>query len=182
MNINDIIGLIMKIISFPKVLFFKLFGLRLSLRSGTIFFWLPKIRNSRLIKIGKNFQLWRFSRLSWNIEIENNVFINEFWSINASVWKEGKIIFKDNIMCWPWVFMQSWDHAFRKGELYIKAEGWKSAPITIGNNVWIGARTIILKWVEIWDNSVIGAGSVVTTSIPSGVVAVGNPVRVIRTI
>lgn len=136
----------------------------------------------QLIKIGQNFQLWRFSRLSWNIEVGNNVFINEFWSINASVSEEGKIIFKDNIMCGPWVFMQSWDHAFRKGEIYMKAEWWKSDSIIIGNNVWIGARSIILKGVEIWDNSVIGAGSVVTKSIPSGVLAVGNPAKVIRTI
>lgn len=182
MDLNHIIGYCMKIFSFPKLLCYKLFGLNISLFSGAIFFGFPKLRHMQLIKIGQNFQLWRFSRLSWNIEVGNNVFINEFWSINASVSEEGKIIFKDNIMCGPWVFMQSWDHAFRKGEIYMKAEWWKSDSIIIGNNVWIGARSIILKGVEIWDNSVIGAGSVVTKSIPSGVLAVGNPAKVIRTI
>ena len=52
--------------------------------------------------------------------------------------------------------------------------------ILIGDNVFIGTRSIILKGVSIGSNSVIGAGSVVVSSIPSGVVAAGNPARVIR--
>lgn len=55
-------------------------------------------------------------------------------------------------------------------------------PITIGNNVWIGANVSILTGVTIGDNTVIGAGSVVNKSIPSNVVAAGNPCRVLRTI
>ncbi|MBP3938984.1 MAG: sugar O-acetyltransferase [Clostridia bacterium] len=54
--------------------------------------------------------------------------------------------------------------------------------IRIGNNCWIGAGAIILPGVTIGDNTVIGAGSVVTKDIPSGVVAVGNPCRVLREI
>lgn len=52
--------------------------------------------------------------------------------------------------------------------------------VRIGRNVFIGTRAIILKGVTIGDNSVIGAGSVVTRSIPSGSVAAGNPAKVIR--
>lgn len=52
--------------------------------------------------------------------------------------------------------------------------------VKIGNNCWIGAGAIILPGVTIGDNTVIGAGSVVTKDIPSGVVAVGNPCRVLR--
>lgn len=52
--------------------------------------------------------------------------------------------------------------------------------IRIGNNCWIGAGAIILPGVTIGDNTVIGASSVVTKDIPSGVVAVGNPCRVLR--
>ncbi|KQO81659.1 maltose acetyltransferase [Frigoribacterium sp. Leaf263] len=53
-------------------------------------------------------------------------------------------------------------------------------PITIGDNVWLGGGVIVCPGVSIGDDSVIGAGSVVTRDIPSGVVAVGNPARVIR--
>lgn len=55
-------------------------------------------------------------------------------------------------------------------------------PITIGNNVWIGANVCILPGVTIGDNTVIGAGSVVNKNIPSNVIAAGNPCRVIRAV
>lgn len=56
----------------------------------------------------------------------------------------------------------------------------KSAPITIGENVFIGCNTLILKGVKIGDGAVIGAGSVVTKSIPEMCIAAGNPAKVIR--
>ncbi|MBS4828919.1 MAG: sugar O-acetyltransferase [Firmicutes bacterium] len=55
-------------------------------------------------------------------------------------------------------------------------------PITIGNNVWIGAGCIVMPGVTIGDNSVIGAGSIVTKDIPANVVAYGAPCRVMRPI
>lgn len=59
-------------------------------------------------------------------------------------------------------------------------EGTKSAPVVIEDDVWIGAHCIILKGVTIGARSVIGAGSVVTKSIPADCVAAGNPCRVIK--
>ena len=61
-------------------------------------------------------------------------------------------------------------------------EGTKSAPVVIEDDVWIGAHCIILKGVTIGARSVIGAGSVVTKSIPADCVAAGNPCRVIKII
>ena len=58
----------------------------------------------------------------------------------------------------------------------------KNKAIEIEDNVWIGASVIVLKGVTIGTNSVIGAGSVVVKSIPSNVIAAGNPCRVIRSI
>lgn len=55
-------------------------------------------------------------------------------------------------------------------------------PIKIGNNVWIGGNTVILPGVIIGDNCVIGAGSVVTKSIPANTISAGNPCKVIREI
>ncbi len=54
------------------------------------------------------------------------------------------------------------------------------APITVGENVWIGGGALLLAGVTVGDDSVIGAGSVVTKSVPAGVLAAGNPCRVIR--
>lgn len=57
-----------------------------------------------------------------------------------------------------------------------------NAPVRIGKNCWIGVGALIMPGVTIGDNTVIGAGSVVTKDIPSNVVAVGNPCRVMREI
>ena len=58
----------------------------------------------------------------------------------------------------------------------------ETAPIDIGDNVWLGANVVVLKGVSIGENSVIGANSLVLSSIPSNVVAIGNPCRVIKKI
>jgi maltose O-acetyltransferase len=59
--------------------------------------------------------------------------------------------------------------------------GWESgAPIVLGDNVWLGGGVIVCPGVTIGDDTVVGAGAVVTRDLPSGVVAVGNPARVLR--
>jgi maltose O-acetyltransferase len=66
-------------------------------------------------------------------------------------------------------------------EPQLRATGLESArPIDIASNVWLGGGAIILPGISIGENTVVGAGSVVTKSIPANVVAAGNPARVIR--
>ena len=63
----------------------------------------------------------------------------------------------------------------------LRRAGWESAgPITLGDNVWLGGGVIVLADVTIGEDTVVGAGAVVTRDLPPGVVAVGNPARVIR--
>jgi acetyltransferase-like isoleucine patch superfamily enzyme len=59
-------------------------------------------------------------------------------------------------------------------------KGTRTKPVKIGDDVLIGARTMVLKGVTIGDRSVIGAGSIVTQDIPSDCIAVGNPCKIIR--
>ncbi|WP_299052289.1 sugar O-acetyltransferase [uncultured Nocardioides sp.] len=62
-----------------------------------------------------------------------------------------------------------------------RRDKWEGAqPITIGDNVWLGGGAIVCPGVTIGDDTVVGAGSVVTKDLPAGVVAVGNPARVIK--
>ncbi len=62
-----------------------------------------------------------------------------------------------------------------------RRDGWEAAaPITLGDNVWLGGGVIVLPGVTIGADSVIGAGAVVTRDVPAGVLAVGNPARVVR--
>jgi maltose O-acetyltransferase len=59
--------------------------------------------------------------------------------------------------------------------------GWERAlPVTIGDNVWLGGGVIVCPGVTIGENTVVGAGAVVTRDLPAGVLAVGNPARVVR--
>jgi maltose O-acetyltransferase len=63
----------------------------------------------------------------------------------------------------------------------LRRDGWEGAgPIALGHNVWLGGGVIVLANVSIGEDTVVGAGAVVTRDVPSGVVAVGNPARVIR--
>ena len=63
----------------------------------------------------------------------------------------------------------------------LRRAGWEAAaPITIGDNVWLGGGVIVLPGVTIGSDTVVGAGAVVTRDLAEGVVAVGNPARVIR--
>ena len=77
------------------------------------------------------------------------------------------------------VSIRDQDHRFGPG-LITATAGFTTSAVTIGDNVWIGAKATVTKGVTIGDNAVIGANSVVTQDIPSNCVAVGAPARVIR--
>lgn len=104
-----------------------------------------------------------------------------FYSNHGMIITDGaKVTFGDNVFVAPNCCFTTAEHAI---DPEMRKAGVEVAkPITIGNNVWIGANSTILAGVVIGDNTVIGAGSVVTKSIPSNVVAVGVPCRVMRDI
>ena len=61
-----------------------------------------------------------------------------------------------------------------------RTEAERTAPITIGNDVWIGGSAVILPGVTLGNNVIVGAGAVVTHSFPDNVIVVGNPARVLK--
>jgi maltose O-acetyltransferase len=85
-----------------------------------------------------------------------------------------------NVQCGPSVQLLAATHPLAAAERIIGPE--LSAPITIGDNVWLGGGVIVCPGVTIGANTTIGAGSVVTRDIPANVFAAGNPCRVIRTL
>ena len=93
---------------------------------------------------------------------------------------DGEIYIGDNCMFGPNVVVATAGHPI---EPELRRQAYQfNIPVHIGSNVWIGAGAVIMPGVTIGDNSVIGAGSVVTKNIPTNVVAVGNPCRVLREI
>ena len=84
----------------------------------------------------------------------------------------------DNCMFGPNVVIATAGHPILPA---LREQGLQyNAPVRIGKNCWLGAGALVMPGVTIGDNSVIGAGSVVTRDIPSNVVAAGNPCRVLR--
>lgn len=114
-----------------------------------------------------------------NIHLGKNVEINT----NCVFLDCNKITIGDNCGIGPAVQIYAVTHPVKADDrLPENGMFWKSqtAPVTIGNNVWISGGVIILPGVTIGDNTTIGAGSVVTKSIPANCLAAGNPCRVIR--
>ncbi len=78
------------------------------------------------------------------------------------------------------VSVRDHDHAFVADGVPILDQGRATAPVTIGDDVWIGAKATVVRGVTIGDGAVIGAHAVVTRDVPAGAVAVGVPARVVR--
>ena len=115
-----------------------------------------------------------FCDYGFNIHIGKKFFANT----NLCILDEAPVTIGDNVFIAPNVGLYTAGHPLdvkRRNE-------WKeyAYPITIGNNVWIGAQCVILPGVTIGDDTVVAAGSVVNRSLPAGVLAAGNPCRVIR--
>ncbi|MDN7121116.1 sugar O-acetyltransferase [Nocardioides sp. ChNu-153] len=84
----------------------------------------------------------------------------------------------DDTQIGPNVQLLTPTHPVDPGPRRDKWEGGR--PVTIGSNVWLGGGVVVCPGVTIGDDTVVGAGSVVTRDLPAGVVAVGNPARVVR--
>lgn len=130
-------------------------------------------------EVGKNCYIEPPLHSNWggkHIHLGNNVYFN----FNATLVDDTHIYIGDCTMLGPNVVIATAGHPILP-ELREKALQY-NLPVHIGKNCWLGAGVIVLPGVTIGDNTVIGAGSVVTKDIPANVVAVGNPCKVLREI
>ncbi len=112
----------------------------------------------------------------YNIEIGENFFANH----NLVILDPAKVTFGDNVFVAPDCGFYTAGHPIDSER---RNQGLEYAyPITVGDNVWIGAGVRVMPGVTIGSNVVIGGGSVVVRDIPNNSVAVGNPCKVIRAI
>jgi len=148
---------------------------------------------------------WHVQVFGWPIDLGDyaNVITTSDHKVRLTIWaekdKEASISIGDYCLICPGVRISAatsisiGDSCMMASSAYITDADWhgihdrtdyigKTAPISIGNNVWIGDSAIVCKGVTIGDNSIIGAGSVVTRDIPANTVAVGNPAAVVREI
>ncbi len=127
-------------------------------------------------KVGKNAYIEPPFRCDYgsNIEIGDDFYAN----YNCIVLDVAKVTIGNNVMLAPNVAIYTAGHPIHPDS---RKSGYEyGIPITIGNNVWIGGNVVVNPGVNIGNNAVIGAGSVVTRDIPDNAIAMGNPCRVVR--
>jgi maltose O-acetyltransferase len=99
--------------------------------------------------------------------------------VNASI--HGPLSIGANVMMGPDVRIYALSHSTASSEIPMIDQGFdEPRPVIIEDDVWIGARAIVLPGVQIGRSSIIGAGAVVTKSVPAFSLAAGNPARVVR--
>lgn len=111
-----------------------------------------------------------------NISVDENFYTNH----NVTILDGAKVTFGDNVFIAPDCVFSTAGHPIDTEQRNLGLE--IALPIMVGDNVWIGTNVSVLPGVTIGSNVVIGAGSVVNRNIPDGVIAAGNPCRVIRKI
>lgn len=117
-----------------------------------------------------------FCDYGFNIEIGENFFANYL----LTILDVGKVSIGNDVLFGPNVAIYAVGHVIDPD---LRRQGYEfGLSVTIGNNVWVGGSTVFNPGVNIGENSVIGAGSVVTRDIPANVIAAGNPAHVLREI
>lgn len=177
-----------------KAMIFKIFFGNSLVRKGVKFGKGSYIREhaqicgGKRIKLGTHTRIFPYSRiqcfefisgkqLSPKLTIGDNVLMGR----NTTILCANEVTIGDNTMFASYCFVSDENHGIdlSTGVRY-ECQSIELSSVHIGNNCWIGEKAIILPGVSIGDNSIIGAGSVVTKSIPKDSIAVGNPAKVIK--
>lgn len=147
------------------------------------------ICNLKSFNIGDSSSIGRFSTIivtqhptntkeKPHIKIGTRTYIGEYNNIRAA---GGRISIGNNCLISQHITMVTTNHLIRKNTP-INEQSWSTdkIDIKIGNDVWIGANSVILPGVNINDGAVIGAGSIVTKDVPKNAIVLGNPARIIK--
>ena len=126
--------------------------------------------------IGENFTIEQPFHCDYGYFI--NIGKNFYANYNLTILDTASVTIGDNVFIGPNVNIYAATHPLDIERRNKNLE--KGIPVKIGNNVWIGGNVTILPGVTIGEGTIIGAGSVVTKDIPSNVLAVGNPCKVIK--
>ena len=111
-----------------------------------------------------------------SIKIGNHFCINKYSRVVA----HHEIIIGDHVTIAQFVSILDHDHAYLFEAGQFRFAGYKTAPIEIGNNVWVGDKVSINKGVKIGNNVIIGANSVIVKNIPNNVIVGGVPAKVLK--
>ncbi len=131
------------------------------------------------IRIGRAAQ-FRDGCEIWALGGEIAIGADAFFNRNCSMVARQGVKIGSNCLFGPNVGIYDHDHGFEDRSRPMWAQETRTAPVSIGSNVWIGANTVITAGVRIGDWVVVGANSVVTKSLPDSGVYAGNPATLVR--
>ncbi len=173
-----------KVISFIQIFFLNLRGFKIdySVSLGKNVTLFQSKKQSVLIKsgsfIGDGVRIK--SGFDGKIIVGKNTYIHDY----SFIFAHETLRIGNNTLISPQVFITDFNHKLphtKYRHLLSSPKAYESKRITIGENVWIGTHVVILPGVTIGDNSVIGAGSVVTKNVPRNSIVAGNPAKKIKT-
>ncbi len=149
--------------------------------------WLPQSGHFKLAKKIRHFFAKGIIKCGRDVNVEHKssftpgVELGDRSGIGINCELTGPIKIGKDVMMGPEVVIYTSGHKFNRTDIPMMDQGFTEAmPVTIGNDVWLGRRVIIMPGVTIGEGCVIGAGAVVTKDIPPYSVAVGVPARVIK--
>lgn len=146
------------------------------------------LRGQAFIQFGKGFtsgvglRVDAFGSKPKQVIFGKNVELGDYVHIGAL----ESVVIGDNVLMASKIYISDHDHGIYAGQNISPAGQIQSekplqiSPVVIGNNVWLGENVCVLKGVHIGENSIIGASSVVTKSIPANSIAVGAPAKVVK--
>lgn len=133
---------------------------------------------------------WIFPSAGRHLNVERNAYfgggrkvsIGHNSGLGLSTWlsARGGITIGDNVMMGPEVMIFTTNHRIDDLNRPMNQQGLRDEAVVIGDDVWIGARAILLPGVHIGSGAVVAAGAVVTRDVPPGAIVGGNPARIIR--
>jgi len=134
-------------------------------------------------RFGRNaeFRPFAFAHSCSKISIGNNVIIHPGTVLSADPQPNGTITIEDDVSIGSNVHLYAVNHRYDRTDIPIKYQGYYPAEaVIVRTGAWIGASATILAGVTVGHNAVVGAGSVVTRSVPAFTVVAGNPARIIK--
>lgn len=160
-------------------LLYHILGKRMPLSDSSFNFGSKRIRalcgKLMLRYCGNNVNIEKGAQFSSEISLGNNSGIG----VNAQI--SSEVTIGNDVMMGPYCFIYTSNHCMDRTDIPMWKQGFTTAlPVIIEDDVWIGARVIILPGVHIGRGSVIGAGSVVTKNVPPYSVVGGNPARILK--
>ncbi len=154
---------------------YVMLGLPVEMERGMLF----SCHNGGRIQAGSDCAFKQYAMIMTNgghIKLGRRVQVGYFTVIAS----HGSISIGDDTLIAEHVTIRGSQHRYDHGGRPKAKQGDIIKPVAIGSNVWIGAKAIILPGVTIGDHAVVGAGAVVTRSVPPRVIVAGNPARVIK--